>query len=98
VGTVTYIDHTSAGAKIHQYPIGIKNQAFVDLKDENDVIKLIIYKALQNTDIGKLVNLTITPVISQVSNTVDAAWGLAKAGAKGMGEIAAMPFKLLFGK
>lgn len=97
VGEVTYFDH-AAGGKMHKYPIGIKNQAFVDLKDENDVVKLVVYYAIQNTDIGKLVNLTITPVVSQVSDTVDAAWGLAKAGAKGMGEIAAMPFKLLFGK
>ena len=98
VGEVTYTEHTSAGVKTRPYQIGIKNEAFVDLKDENDVTKLIIYRAIQNTDIGKLVNLTIVPVVSQVSDTVSAAWGLAKTGAKGMGEIAAMPFKFLFGK
>lgn len=97
VGDVTYVDHSVKG-KAHHYPIGIKNQAFVDLRDENDVIRLVVSKAIQNTDVGRLINLTIAPVVSQVSGTVDAAWGLAKTGAKGMGEIVAMPFKLLFGK
>lgn len=96
VGEVNYIDHASA--KVQKFKIGMKNQTFIDLKDENDVIRLIVYKAIENTDVGKLINLTIMPVFSQVSNTVGAFWGAAKTGAKGMEEIAALPFKLLFGK
>jgi len=98
VQDVNYTEYAAGVKKTHKYPIGIKDQAFVNLKDENQLIKLIIYKAVQNTDIAKLINLTITPIVSNVSDTLNAAWGTAKAGGRGALEIATLPFKLIFGK
>ncbi|TRZ93771.1 AsmA family protein [bacterium] len=98
VGEVRYIDYTAKTKKVHRYPINISNATFVGLQNENEVVKTIIYKALQNTDVGKLINLTIVPVVSHIGDTIDAAWGTAKTGAKGIWEIANLPFNLLFGK
>lgn len=95
---VKYTDYTGSVKKEHKYHIGIKDAAFVGLKDENEVTKMIVYKAIENTSIGKLINLTIVPVVSQIGDTLDAAWGTAKSGAKGAMEIATLPFQLLFGK
>jgi len=98
IGTVSYTEYTSAGKKVHLYTIGMKDQAFVRLQDENEVVRLIIYKAIQNTDIGKLINLALAPALSGVSGTIDAAWGTAKTGAKSILQIASMPFKMILGK
>jgi uncharacterized protein involved in outer membrane biogenesis len=98
IGDVYYTDYGAKGQKTHQYHIGIENQAFVNLEDESEVIRLIVYKALQNTDIGKLVNLTLKPIVSQVTGAVDIAWGTATFGVKSAAEIAALPFKLIFGR
>lgn len=98
VDEVTYTEHRQRGAKAHRYPVRINNASFVNLQDEQAVTKLIVYKALENTDIGRLVNLTIVPVFSSLNETVGAAWGTAKSGVKGAVGIVTLPFKLLFGK
>ncbi|MFZ5801333.1 MAG: hypothetical protein ACOY3D_08195 [Candidatus Omnitrophota bacterium] len=97
VGEVTYTDHTQRWAKTRRYPVRINNASFVNLQDEQAVTRLIIYKALENTDVGRLINLTIVPVFSSLNDTVGAAWGTAKSGVKGAVSIATLPFKLLFG-
>lgn len=98
VGEVKYIDYSSGSRKERAYPIGIKDAAFIGLKDENAVVKMVVYKALENTDIAKLINLTIAPVVSQITDAVGAAWGTAKSGAKGVWGIATLPFEVFFGK
>ena len=98
VGTVTYADYSGKNKKEYTYTIGLKNAAFVGLKDENAVVRMIIFKALENTRIGKLINLTIVPVVSSIGDTVDAAWGTAKIGAKSAWEIGTLPIKLFFGQ
>ncbi|QAT16556.1 hypothetical protein BU251_01840 [Candidatus Velamenicoccus archaeovorus] len=98
IGTVNYTEYTPTGKKAHLYTIGLKDQAFVRLQDENEVVRLIIYKAIQNTDVGKLINLALAPALSGVSDTIDAAWGTAKTGAKSVLQIASMPFKMILGK
>ena len=98
VGEINYTDYTQVPAKPKKYIIGLENKAFVNLKDEDEVIKLIVQAAIENTDIGKLINLTIVPVVTQVSDTMNSAWGTAKLGLKSLGEVAGLPFKLIFGQ
>jgi len=98
VGEVRFIDYSGPERKEHTYPIGIKNAAFVNLMNEQEVVKMIIFKAIENTDIGKIINLKIIPVMTQINDTFNAAWGTAKLGAKGAWGIATLPFDLLFGK
>lgn len=98
VGQVKYTDYSGSIKKEHTYHIGIKDAVFINLKDEQEVVKMIVSKAIENTDIGKLINLKIIPVVSQVGDTVGAAWGTAKAGVKGAWSIAVLPFNLLFEK
>jgi hypothetical protein len=98
IAKVTYTEYTYSGTNTHSFLIGMKDQTFVNLQDENKVVKLIIYKAIQNTDIAKMINLTIMPGLSGVSDTIGAAWGTAKIGVKSAFQIAFMPFKLVFGK
>jgi hypothetical protein len=98
VGQVRFIDYSGSNKNEHVYPIGIKNAAFVNLRDEQDVVRMVVSKAIENTDIGKLINLKIIPVVSQIGDTFNSAWGTAKTGAKGAWGIATLPFNLLFGK
>ncbi|MDD5561657.1 MAG: hypothetical protein PHT50_05995 [Candidatus Omnitrophica bacterium] len=98
VGQVRFVDYSGLNKKEHIYPIGIKNAAFVNLLDEQEVVRLVVSKAIENTDIGKLINLKIIPVVSQIGDTFNSAWGTAKTGAKGAWGIAVLPFNLLFGK
>lgn len=98
IGEVKYIDFSSGTRKEHKYPIGLKAASFVGLKNEDEVVKMVIYKAISNTDIGKLINLTVMPVFSQLSDTLGSAWSTAKSGASGIWGVANMPFKLIFGK
>lgn len=98
VDDVKYTEYAGSGKKEHKYHIGLKQATFVGLKDESVVVKMVIYKAIENTNIGKLINLTIKPLASDLGNTVDAAWGTAKAGAKGVWDITTLPFKFIFGK
>ena len=98
VGQVRFVDYSGQNKKEHIYPIGIKNATFVNLKDEQDVVRLIVSKAIENTDIGKLINLKLIPVVSQIGDTFNSAWGTAKTGAKGAWGIVTLPFNLLFGK
>jgi uncharacterized protein involved in outer membrane biogenesis len=98
IDKVSYIEYTAKGKKSHLYNIGMKNQFFVHLEDEDQVVTLIIHRAIQNTDIGKMVNLTINPILGGVSGTMDSAWGTAKTGAKSAWQIASLPFHLIFGK
>lgn len=95
---LTYTEEKAGGRKTSTYTIGMKNQTFVNLQDENEVIKLIVSKAIQNTDIAKLVHLTVSPVLSGARGTLGAAWGTARSGVKSAVDIAAMPFKMLFSK
>ncbi|MDD5059967.1 MAG: AsmA family protein [Candidatus Omnitrophica bacterium] len=97
IGEVRYTDENAHPRKEVKYNIGIKDAAFVGLTDENAVVKMIVYKAIQNTDIGKLINLTVVPVFSAISNTVDSAWSTAKIGSKGIWEIGTLPLKLILG-
>ena len=98
VGQVRFVDYSGPNKKEHIYPIGIKNATFINLKDEQDVVRLIVSKAIDNTDIGKLINLKIIPVVSQINDTFNSAWGTAKIGAKSVWGIMALPFNLVFGK
>jgi len=98
IGEINYRDDSAFFEKQHKYTIGMRNQLFIGLEDEDELIRLVVYKALENTDVGKLVNLTFKPVISNVSQTVDAAWGATKTAAKSAWEIASLPFNLVFGK
>lgn len=98
IGQVNYTDYASSSPRTKVFHIGIKNQTYLFLQDENEVIKLIIYKAIQNTDIGRLINVSVIQPLSGVSNTLDSAWGTTKIGVKSAVDIASMPFKLIFGK
>jgi len=98
VGSVRFADYSGPDKKEHFYPIGIKNAVFVNLKDEQDVVRMIVSKAIENTDIGKLINLKIVPVVSGINDTFVSAWGTVKTGTKSVGGIIVLPFKLLFGK
>lgn len=98
IGEVNYTEYSSSGKKTHKYTIGLVNRAFLNLSDGKQVMRLIIGKAIENTDIGKLINLTFVPVVSPVYNTVNSAWGTIKTGTKSAGEIVAFPFKLIFKK
>ena len=98
IGEVKYTDYTGGSRTERKYPIQLKNAAFVGLKNENEVVKMVVYKAIENTDIAKLVNLTIVPVVTQIRYTVDSAWGTAKTGVKSAWAIATLPFQLLFSK
>lgn len=97
IGEVKYTDENTHPRKEVKYNIGIKDATFVGLTDENAVVKMIVYKAIQNTDLGKLINLTVVPVFSAISNTVDSAWSTAKVGSKGIWEIGILPIKLILG-
>ena len=98
VGQVRFIDYSVSNKNEHIYPIGIKNATFIRLRDEQDVVRLIVSKAIENTDIGKIINLKIIPVVSQIGDTFNSAWGTAKIGAKGVWGIMTLPFNLIFGK
>jgi hypothetical protein len=98
VGTVRFADYSGPSKKEHIYPIGIKNATFVNLQNEQDVVRLLVSKAIENTDIGKLINLKIIPVVSQIGDTFNSAWGTAKTGAKSVRAIITLPFNLFFGK
>ena len=98
VGNVRFVDYSGPKKNEHIYPIGIKDAAFINLKDEQDVVRVIVAKAIENTDIGKLINLKIIPVVSQIGDTFNSAWGTVKTGAKGARGIIKLPFDLLFGK
>lgn len=98
VGQVRFTDYSGPNKKEHIYPIDIKNVAFVNLSNEQEVVRLIVSKAIENTDIGKLINLKIIPVVSQIGDTFNSAWGTAKIGTKGAWGIITLPFNLIFGK
>jgi hypothetical protein len=98
VGKVRLADYSGPKLKEHIYPIGIKDATFIMLKDEQEVVRLIVSKAIANTDIGKIINLKIIPVVSQISDTFNSAWGTAKTGAKSVWGIVALPFNLVFVK
>ena len=98
VGEVRYADYSQGVKKESKYLIGIKMATFIGLRDEQEVVKLVVAKAIENTDIGKLINLKIIPVVSQISDTMDAAWGTAKSGVKSVWGITVLPFNLIFNK
>ena len=87
IGEVKYVDYTQAGKKEQKYLVGLKNAAFVNLQDGAQVVKIVVAKAIENTDIGKLINLKIIPVVSQIKDTFGSAWGKA-----------ILPFNLIFNK
>ena len=96
VNQVYYTEYSESKKKTSKYVIGMEDQVFLKVIDEDDLIRLIVYKAIQNTNIGKMINLRIIPVITGVSDTVSSVWGAAQTGLRSAFEIAALPFKLLF--
>lgn len=98
INEVRYIEYTDSGRKERIYPIKINNAPFVGLNNEDEVTKMILYKALENTEIGKLINLTVTSVVSNLNDAMNSAWGTAKSGLKGTVEIVTLPFKMLLGR
>ena len=96
VGEVNYADYSGSSEKKRRYIIALKDEVLFGLKDEDVVVKMVLYKALQNTDIGKIINLTITPVVSQLHDTMVSSWGTVKVGTRGIWEIGTLPWKLLF--
>ena len=96
VGDITYTDYSGRSKNIHKYHIDIKNETFVNIKNEDDVVKMIIYKAIENTNLGKMINWTVGPVVSNIKVTADSAWGTAKTGAKSAWEILCIPTQLIF--
>lgn len=97
IGDINYIDYTGGHKKVQKFHIGIKNAAFVGIKNEDDVVKMIIYKAIENTNIGKMINLTIVPVVSDIKSTMSSAWGTAKIGAKSLWHIFTLPVTVITG-
>jgi len=90
---VNFIDYKSGSKKMYHYPVGIKNATFFDLKNGSEVVRMVITEAIKYTTIGKIV-----PVVSQMNNTVSAAWGMTTTGVKSVWQIVALPFNLLTGK
>jgi len=97
IAKVNFLDYASGKKKTSSYPVRIKNATFVNLRNGSEVVRMIVFEALRYTEIGKLLHMTVIPVVSQVNNTVSAAWGATKTGAKSMWEIVSMPFHLITG-
>jgi hypothetical protein len=96
VKEVNYNEYSAQGKKTSKYMINMKNQTFVQVIDEDQLIRLIVSKAIENTDIGKLIHLKVTPVLSDLHNTVDSALGTAHQGFKSAFEIITLPFRVVF--
>ncbi|MDD4900291.1 MAG: hypothetical protein PHT31_06965 [Candidatus Omnitrophica bacterium] len=45
---------------------------------------------------GKLINLTIMPVVTQLTGTLNTAFGTAKSGAKSVWDLVNLPFNMVF--
>ncbi|MFZ5802073.1 MAG: AsmA family protein [Candidatus Omnitrophota bacterium] len=70
IGKVVYKDY-SLGEKpvVKEFAINL-NEQFTDIKDINDLSKIILVKALSGTVIGQLVNFDVSGFASQVSDTL----------------------------
>ncbi|MFA5038659.1 MAG: AsmA family protein [Candidatus Omnitrophota bacterium] len=97
VGQVTYTDQTLRPPKTHIYNVGIEGETFFSVVDEEKLIRLIVYNALKNTDVGKMIGLNLA-LLSGVSETIEAALGTATSYVKGLYQIASTPFKFLFSR
>jgi len=97
VGQIRYADYTHKVKEDKRYLINMKYATFIGLKDEQDVVKMVVSKAIENTDIGKLINLKIKPVASQIGDTMSSAWSTAKSGGRSAWSIMTFPFKAVLG-
>ncbi|MDD5044229.1 MAG: AsmA family protein [Candidatus Omnitrophica bacterium] len=98
IDEINYTEYGMLGKKISNYPVAIKNATFLNVNDENDMVKLVVYRAMMSTDVGKFINLSVVPMVSQVSGTVGAAWEAAKFSFNSVLKISTAPFRFLFEK
>ena len=93
LGELNFIDYkTSAKGTLKKYNLGINNQIFYGLEDGDEVVKLVVAKIIENTHLGKVINLSVKPVY----DIVNTSWGMVKSNTKAIWSVATWPFKFLF--
>lgn len=98
LGDIYYIQHTENGqVKTKKYPLEIQNALFSNIDKPRDILDLIIIKIIANTEIGKIINMNMVPIISDVSNVVELTGKTMQATIKGLVNGVATPFKILLG-
>lgn len=97
LGDIYYTDHRSGGAtKTRKFSVHIKDAMFSNIDSPQDIIDLVILKILANTEIGKLINMSIVPIVSDVSDVVVLTGKTVEATIKGFLDGITMPLKILF--
>jgi hypothetical protein len=97
LGDIYYIQHTPEGAvKTKKYPLQIKNALFSNIDNPRDILDLIVIKIFSNTEIGKIINMNMVPIISDVSNVVELTGKTMQATIKGLVNSVTTPFKIIF--
>jgi hypothetical protein len=97
LGDIYYIDHSKGYIpKPKIYHLGIKDETFSNIDSPDDITKLVILKVLENTEIGKLINLSIIPFASDMSDVVVLTGKTVKATIKGLLDSVTAPLKIIF--
>lgn len=68
---VYYIDYSkSSTPQTKRYNIDIQDYAFQNLNSFEDVVHLVVLKAISSTNIGKAINYTVAPLANNVKDIV----------------------------
>lgn len=96
LGDIYYMDYYKGHVqKPRIYSLRIKDATFSNIDSPDDVIKLVLLKVLENSEIGKLINLSIVSIASDVSDVVVLTGKTVKATIKGLLNGVTVPFKIL---
>jgi hypothetical protein len=91
---VYYTDYSgSRSTETKKYALNIKDQVFTNVDSFRDIIDLIILKIIDNTEVGRLVNLSLSPILEDASNVVELTGKALKDTMRGV----ISPFAIIFG-
>jgi outer membrane lipoprotein SlyB len=73
IGKAVYKDYSGGGApKVMEFPVNL-DQRFTNVESYDDIVKLIIVKALMNTTIGQLTNFALGGLEGSISGVLGSA-------------------------
>jgi hypothetical protein len=83
VGDVYYLDRQKA-AKPVKFSVGIKDALFGNVDDPRDIVDVALVRILSNTELGKLVNVSIAPMVENAKSVVALTGKTIKDTVKGV--------------
>lgn len=96
---IYYINHQHGSTPLRKkYHVNIKDAMFSKVDSSEDIVRLVVLRVLSDTEIGRLINMSVVPLASDLHDVVSLTGKTVEASVRGFLNVVTMPFRIIFGR